>query len=149
MRARFARPQPHAADMPSRLASFLELPVVSDPRGNLCFIEAERHAPFRIERVYFLYDVPAGAMRAGHAHMQLHQLIVPLSGSFDVRLHDGTTEEVHTLNRPNIGLHVGPMTWRELENFTSGAVCLVLASAHYDEADYIRSFDDFLARARG
>lgn len=132
----------------SRLASFLELPVVSDPRGNLCFVESERHTPFPIARVYYLYDVPAGAMRAGHAHLGLHQLLLPLSGSFDVRLHDGASEEVLTLNRPNIGLHIGPMTWRELENFSSGAVCLVLASAPYDEADYIRSFEDFLARVR-
>lgn len=134
---------------PSRLASFIELPAVSDPRGNLSFIESERHVPFRIERVYFLYDVPAGAMRAGHAHLALHQLLVPLSGSFDVRLHDGKTEEVLTLNRPNIGLHVGPMTWREIDNFSSGSVCLVLASTPYDEADYIRSFEDFLRQAQG
>lgn len=133
----------------SALAAWIELPVVSDPRGKLCFAESERHVPFPIERVYYLYDVPAGATRAGHAHLALHQLLVPLSGSFDVRLHDGRVEEVLTLNRPNIGLHIGPMTWRELENFSSGAVCMVLASTPYDEADYIRDFDAFLARARG
>lgn len=133
---------------PCRLASFIELPVVSDPRGNLSFIESDRQVPFPIERVYYLYDVPAGAMRAGHAHLALHQLLIPLSGSFDVRLHNGSQEEVHTLNRPNIGLYIGPMTWRELENFSSGAVCLVLASTPYDEADYIRDFEEFLARAR-
>jgi dTDP-4-dehydrorhamnose 3,5-epimerase-like enzyme len=134
---------------PSTLASLIELPVVSDPRGNLCFVESERQAPFPIARVYYLYDVPAGAVRAGHAHLALHQLLLPLSGSFDVRLNDGRVEEVVTLNRPNIGLHIGPMTWRELENFSSGSVCMVLASTPYDEADYIRDFDAFLARARG
>jgi len=130
------------------IASYIELPVIADPRGNLCFIESERHAPFPIERVYYLYDVPAGATRAGHAHLNLHQLLFPLSGSFQVRLHDGETEELHTLLRPNVGLHIGPMTWRELENFSSGAVCMVLASAYYDEADYIRDFDAFVACAR-
>jgi dTDP-4-dehydrorhamnose 3,5-epimerase-like enzyme len=133
---------------PSPLASFIELPVIADPRGKLCFVESERHIPFAIERVYYLFDVPAGATRAGHAHLALHQLLVPLSGSFQVRLHDGEREELHTLIRPNIGLHIGPMTWRELENFSSGAVCMVLASTPYDEADYIRDFDTFLARAR-
>ena len=131
-----------------KLASFIELPVVSDPRGKLCFVESERHVPFAIARVYYLFDIPAGAVRAGHAHLALHQLLVPLSGSFDVRLHDGAAEEVLTLNRPNIGLHIGPMTWRELENFSSGAVCMVLASTPYDQADYIRDFDTFLQRTR-
>jgi hypothetical protein len=129
------------------LASLITLPVVADPRGKLCFAESDRHVPFAIARVYYLYDVPAGATRAGHAHLALHQLLVPLAGSFDVRLHDGAKEEVVTLNRPNIGLHVGPMTWRELENFSSGSVCMVLASTPYDEADYIRDFETFLARA--
>jgi len=134
------------ADHLPRLASLIELPVIADPRGKLCFAESERHVPFAIERVYYLYDVPAGAVRAGHAHLALQQLLVPLSGSFDVRLHDGHDEEVVTLNRPNLGLHIGAMTWRELENFTSGAVCMVLASTPYDEADYIRDFETFLAR---
>jgi hypothetical protein len=133
---------------PTRLATLIELPVVSDPRGNLCFVESGRHVPFPIERVYYLYDVPTAATRAGHAHLALQQLLIPLSGSFDVRLHDGEVEEVHTLNRPNVGLHIGPMTWRELENFSSGSVCMVLASTPYDEADYIRDFDTFLAQAR-
>jgi hypothetical protein len=132
---------------PPSLASFIELPVVADPRGKLCFVESARHVPFEIARVYYLFDVPAGAERAGHAHLALHQLLLPLAGSFDVRLHDGRREEVVTLNRPHIGLHVGPMTWRVLDNFSSGAVCMVLASTPYDEADYIRDFDTFLARA--
>jgi dTDP-4-dehydrorhamnose 3,5-epimerase-like enzyme len=134
--------------MSSPLAPFIDLPVVSDPRGNLCVAESSRHVPFDIARVYFLYDVPSGSMRAGHAHLALQQLLLPLSGSFDVRLHDGRREERVTLNRPHRGLHIRPGVWRELDNFSSGAVCLVLASAHYDEADYIRDFDAFLAFAR-
>src|SRR5215218_9870556 len=127
------------------LAKFVDLPVVADPRGNLCFIESGRHAPFEIQRVYYLYDVPSQSVRAGHAHKALHQILIALSGSFDVSLTDGGDRERVTLNRPNRGLHVGPYMWRDIDNFSSGAVCLVLASAHYDEEDYIRDFDDFLA----
>lgn len=127
------------------LANLIDLPVVSDPRGNLCFVESHRHVPFAIERVYYLYDVPSGSVRAGHAHKALNQVLVALSGSFDVKLHDGRREETVTLNRPSRGLLIGPGTWREIENFSSGAVCLVMASTPYDEADYIRDFDDFLA----
>jgi dTDP-4-dehydrorhamnose 3,5-epimerase-like enzyme len=134
--------------MPDPLAQLIELPVIGDPRGNLSFVESGIHVPFKIERVYYLYDVPGGSVRAGHAHRALHQLLLPISGSFDVRLHDGHREEVVTLNRPHRGLHIGPMLWRELENFSSGSVCVVLASTHYDEGDYIRNFDDFLAMAR-
>ena len=129
------------------LAKLVDLAVVSDPRGNLCFVEGGRHVPFEIARVYYLYDVPSGSVRAGHAHRALNQLLVAVSGSFDVRLNDGRREEVVTLNRPNKGLHIGPMLWRELENFSSGAVCVVLASLPYDEADYIREFADFQAAA--
>lgn len=130
------------------MANLINLPVISDPRGNLSVIESGDHVPFDIARVYYLYDVPSGSVRAGHAHLALHQLLIAVSGSFDVRLHDGVSEEVVTLNRPHIGLHIGPMQWREIDNFSSGSVCLVLASTIYDEADYIRDFDTFLARAR-
>jgi hypothetical protein len=130
------------------LANLINLPVISDPRGNLSFIESDAHVPFSIARVYYLYDVPSGSVRAGHAHKALHQLLIAVSGSFDVRLHDGVSEERVTLNRPHVGLHIGPMQWREIDNFSSGSVCLVLASTPYDEADYIRDFDAFLARAR-
>lgn len=133
---------------PFSLARFVDLPVVSDPRGNLCFIESEAHAPFEIRRVYYLYDVPSQSTRAGHAHKALQQLLIAPSGSFDVRLHDGVREERVTMNRPNRGLLVGPMLWRDIDNFSSGAVCLVLASLHFAESDYIRDFDDFLAAAR-
>ena len=132
---------------PRALAKFIDLPIVSDPRGNLCFAESPVHVPFDIARVYYLYDVPSGSQRAGHAHRALHQLLLPVAGSFDVRLNDGKREEVVTLNRPSRGLHIGPMLWRELENFSSGSVCVVLASTVYDESDYIRDFGDFQAFA--
>lgn len=131
--------------MPPTIARFIDLPVVADPRGNLSVAEASRHVPFEIARVYFLYDIPSGAARAGHAHRSLQQLILPVSGSFDVRLHNGRDQETVTLNRPSRGLHLGPGVWRELDNFSSGSVCLVLASAYFDEADYIRDFDTFLS----
>lgn len=130
--------------MSAFLAKFIDLPVVADPRGNLCFIESSRHIPFEIQRVYYLYDVPSQSTRAGHAHVALHQVLIAVSGAFDVRLHNGLVEERVTLNRPNSGLYIGPMVWRDIDNFSSGAVCLALASSHYDEDDYIRDFDTFL-----
>ena len=129
------------------LCQLIDFPVVTDPRGNLCFAESSRHTPFDIQRVYYLFDVPSGASRAGHAHLALHQLLIAVSGSFDVTLTDGRRKEVVTLNRPHQALHVGPGIWRELDNFSSGSVCLVLASLPYDEADYIRDFAAFLAQA--
>lgn len=134
--------------MNTSLAQFIDLPVIRDPRGNLSFAESGVHVPFRIERVYYLYDVPGGSVRAGHAHKVLHQLLLPIAGSFDVRLFDGRREEVVTLNRPHRGLHIGPMMWREIENFSSGSVCVVLASTHYDENDYYRDMDEFMASVR-
>lgn len=122
----------------------IDLPIVHDPRGNLSFVESGNHIPFPIERVYYLYDVPGGAVRGGHAHRELHQLIIALSGSFDVLLDDGKERAKYFLNRSWYGLHVPPMTWRELENFSSGAVCLVLASRHFAESDYIRDHSQFL-----
>lgn len=120
----------------------IELPKVSDPRGNLSFIEGGQHIPFDIKRVYYLYDVPGGADRGSHAHKNLHQFIVAMSGSFDVVLDDGKEKRFH-LNRSHYGLYVCPMMWRDLDNFSSGAVCMVLASAHYDIADYIRDYSQF------
>lgn len=125
----------------------LELPVIQNPQGNLTFIEEQRHVPFPIVRVYYLYDVPGGAMRGGHAHRGLEQLIVAISGSFDVILDDGSKRKTITLNRSRIGLYMPPMIWRELVNFSSGSVCMVLASAYYDEADYYRDYDEFRAAA--
>jgi hypothetical protein len=127
----------------------VEMPVAADPRGKLCFIESGRHVPFEIRRVYYLYDLPEGATRARHAHVALNEVLFPLAGAFTVRLDNGGRTETHVLDRPNIGLHIGPMIWRELDGFTPGAVCLVLASAHFDEADYICDYDDFLARTGG
>lgn len=122
----------------------IDLPKIADPRGNLTFIEGGRHVPFDIRRVYYLYDVPGGAERGGHAHKELHQLIVAMSGSFDVVLDDGYAKRRIHLNRSYNGLYVCPMIWRELDNFSSGSVCMVLASNHYDEADYYREYQDFL-----
>ena len=121
----------------------IDLPRVTDTRGNLTFIEAQGHVPFDVKRVYYLYDVPGGAARGGHAHKELQQLIIALSGSFDVILDDGYDKRSYTLNRAYQGLYLSNMVWRELENFTSGAVCLVLASEHYDEADYYRDYQQF------
>ena len=128
----------------------IDLPKISDPRGNLTFIEGGQHVPFAIQRVYYLYDVPGGAERGGHAHKNLHQLIIAMSGSFDVILDDGEQKRRVHLNRSYNGLYVCPMIWRELDNFSSGSVCMVLASNKYDEADYYRDYDEFLkARSSG
>jgi hypothetical protein len=124
--------------------SIINLPKIADPRGNLTFIEGERHVPFQIRRVYYLYDTPGGAERGGHAHKNLHQLIVAMSGSFDVVLDDGKEKKRFHLNRSYYGLYVCPMIWRELDNFSSGSVCMVLASNFYDESDYYRDFQEFL-----
>lgn len=126
----------------------MELPRISDPRGSLTFIEGDRHVPFAIRRVYYLYDVPGGAERGGHAHRRLEQLIVAMSGSFDVVLDDGTNRTRFHLNRSYNGLYVCPMTWRELDNFSSGSVCMVLASRPYEEGDYYRDYGRFLEEAR-
>ena len=122
----------------------IDLPKIADPRGNLTFIEGGRHVPFQIQRVYYLYDTPGGAERGGHAHKGLHQLIVAMSGSFDVVLNDGRKKKRFHLNRSYYGLYVCPMIWRELDNFSSGSVCMVLASNLYDEADYYREYPEFL-----
>ena len=127
----------------------IDLPVVEERRGNLTFVEGERHVPFPISRVYYLYDVPGGAARGGHAHRGLEQLIIAMSGSFDVILDDGFGKRLFHLNRSYFGLYVPPMVWRELDNFSSGSVCLVLASEYYDESDYYRDYDEFVADATG
>ncbi|MGJ5642323.1 WxcM-like domain-containing protein [Formosa sp. S-31] len=121
----------------------IEIPKIKDSRGNLAVIEKEC-IPFEIKRVYYLYDVPSDAFRGGHAHKELFQFLIPLSGSFEVRLKDGEEERLVSLNKPDKGLLITPGIWREIENFSSGSVCLVLASDVYDEADYIRNFDEFL-----
>ena len=120
-----------------------ELPVIHEPRGNLSFIENGIHIPFDIKRVYYLYDVPGGAERGGHAHKELHQLIIAMSGSFDVILDNGQEKRRIHLNRSYQGLYVCPMIWREIDNFSSGSVCMVLASDFYKESDYYRDYEDF------
>jgi hypothetical protein len=126
----------------------IELPKISDPRGNLTFVEAGRHVPFDIKRVYYLYDVPGGATRAAHGHRALHQLMIAMSGSFDVTLDDGFNKRTFHLNRSYVGLEIKPMIWRDLDNFSSGSVCMVLASAYFDEGDYFREYDKFLDAVR-
>ena len=121
----------------------INLPKIHDPRGNLTFIEGTKHIPFAIKRVYYLYDVPGGAERGGHAHKDLHQIIIAIAGSFDVVINDGSDAQRFHLNRSYFGLYVCPMIWRELDNFSSGSVCLVLASDYFSEADYIRDFTQF------
>lgn len=127
----------------------IEFPIVHEPRGNLSFIEGGRHVPFDIKRVYYLYDVPGGATRGGHAHRTINQVIIALSGSFDVVLDDGKVREKVSLNRSYYGLLLPNMIWRELENFSSGAVCMVLASDFYDEGEYIRDYEEFRRQTAG
>jgi hypothetical protein len=119
------------------------LPKIEDVRGNLTFIEDNTHVPFEIKRVYYLYDVPGGESRGGHAHKGLKQFIIAANGSFDVILDDGYNRERFHLNRSYYGLYIPSMIWRELDNFSSGSVCLSLASELYDEEDYIRDYENF------
>jgi dTDP-4-dehydrorhamnose 3,5-epimerase-like enzyme len=135
--------------MPLADARIIELPKISDPKGNLTFIEGERHVPFPVRRVYYTYDVPGGVTRGGHSHRQLHEFIIAVGGSFDVVLDDGSERSRFFLNRPHCGLYVPPGLWRDLENFSSGSVCLVLASERYDEADYCREYERFLQDRTG
>lgn len=125
----------------------IDLPKISNPKGNLTFVEGGQHIPFDIQRVYYVYDVPGGAERGGHAHKALHQLIIAMSGSFDVLLDDGKEKKRFHLNRSYYGLYVSPMIWREIDNFSSGSVLMVVASNRYDEDDYFRDYAQFM-RAR-
>jgi hypothetical protein len=121
----------------------VELTKIHNPAGNITIIQNGKHQPFNINRVYYLYDVPGGSERGGHAHKALYQLIVAASGSFDVILDDGKNKKIIQLNRPYFGLLVVPGIWREIVNFSSGAICLVLASLKYDKTDYIRDYAGF------
>jgi hypothetical protein len=133
---------------PEPLWRMLDLPLIPEARGNLTFIEGGHHVPFDISRVYYLYDVPGGATRAGHAHRALQQLMIAASGSFTVHLDDGVRKESVLLNRSYQGLLISPMVWRVIDNFSSGAVCLVLVSLHFDESDYFRDYSEFIVAAK-
>lgn len=124
--------------------SIIEIDKHHHDKGNISVVENVKTIPFEIKRVYYLYDVPGGESRGGHAHKELRQLIVAASGSFDVTLDDGNIKRTFSLNRPYQGLLVVPGIWRELNNFSSGSVCLVLASMEYDEHDYIRKYNEFI-----
>ena len=132
----------------SEIWKLLELPRRTDPRGNLTFIESMEHLPFEFKRVFYLYDVPGGAERAGHALKSCHQFLVAISGSFDVVVDNGRQRDRIHLSRSYYGLHLPPMIWRELDNFSSGSVCLVLASETYSPEAYYRTYEDFLAACR-
>jgi dTDP-4-dehydrorhamnose 3,5-epimerase-like enzyme len=122
----------------------IDLPKIEDVRGNISVIE-KNILPYKIERVYYLYDVPSSAARGGHAHKEQFEFLIPISGSFDVVLNDTKEKRTVTLNKPNKGLLIKSNVWRELENFSSGSVCLVISSGEYEEEDYIREFDEFEA----
>lgn len=123
--------------------TIIDIPKIENHLGNIAVVE-NSIVPFDIKRVYYLYDIPSSAQRGGHSHKKLQQVLIAISGSFDVVLNDGKTQKVVTLNKPDKGLLIEINIWRELQNFSSGAVCLVLASTVYDEADYIRNYDEFL-----
>jgi hypothetical protein len=141
-------PAPRGLDakaLKSGLAScrIVQLPKIEDVRGNLSFVEGQRHIPFAIRRVYWVYDVPGGAMRDGHAYRTLEEFIIAASGSFDVAINDGNEQQVLHLNRSYVGLYIPPMLWRCLDNFSSNSVALILASRPFSEEDYLREFQDF------
>src|SRR5436309_2729890 len=125
--------------------TLIQLPKIPDVRGNLTYIESGMHIPFRVRRSYWIYDVPGGELRGGHAYHTLEEFIIALSGSFDLNVTDGTTRRAIPMNRSYYGVYVPRMIWRQLTNFSTNAVCLIVASAAFDENDYIRRFDDFLS----
>jgi dTDP-4-dehydrorhamnose 3,5-epimerase-like enzyme len=135
-------------DMTIEKCKIIHLPKIQDQRGNLTFIESGRHIPFDIKRLYYLYDVPGGTARAAHGHKKLQQLMVSMSGSFDITLDDGFNKKTFHLNRSYLGLYIPPMIWRDLDNFSSGAVCMVVASDFYDEGDYYRNYDSFISEVK-
>ncbi|MDZ8257301.1 FdtA/QdtA family cupin domain-containing protein [Nostoc sp. ChiQUE01b] len=127
----------------------IDLPKITDPRGNLTFVEANKHIPFEIKRVFYVYDVPIGAERAGHAHRKLQEFLVAISGSFDVKINDGYQEKKYHMSCSHSGLYLDSMIWCKIDNFSPGAVCMVLASDFYDESDYYRNYKDFIKAIKG
>lgn len=134
--------------MTNRDCRIIELPKIVDPRGNLTFVEGEKHIPFQIKRAYWIYDVPGGEIRGGHAYKKLNEFIIALSGSFDVVIDDGFEKKTFSLNRSYFGLYVPNMVWRCLENFSTNSLCLILASDVYLESDYLRDFEKFISLKR-
>lgn len=134
--------------MPRGFVREIELPQVHDLRGDLTYVEGGNHIPFQIARVYYLYNVPVDAERGGHAHKELEQVVFALSGSFRMKVDDGQTKSEYWLRDPRKGLHISRLVWREMDSFSQGAVCMVLASHPYDEADYYREYDNFLTAVK-
>lgn len=128
--------------------SIFQLPKIENRAGNITPIHNQTEIPFKIKRIFYLYDIPGGESRGAHAHKECHQFLISASGSFEVFLDDGKTKRLFQLNRPNLGLHIPPGIWASQINFSSGAICLVMASHKYDEMDYIRNYDDFLDYAK-
>jgi len=126
----------------------IELPKIQDPRGNLSFIEEEKHFPFKIKRAYWIYDVPGGQVRGGHAFKEQHEMIVAISGSLDVAVEDGKNRKVFSLNRSYYGLYIPSGIWRQMENFSTNSLAMVLSSTEFFEEDYIRNYNEFLLRAK-
>jgi dTDP-4-dehydrorhamnose 3,5-epimerase-like enzyme len=127
-----------------RNCKIIELPKIQDPRGNLSFIEEETHFPFEIKRAYWIYDVPGGQIRGGHAFRKQHEMIVALSGSLDVIVDDGTDRRIYSLNRSYYGLYIPSGIWRQMENFSTNSLALVLSSTEYLEEDYVRDYDEYI-----
>ncbi len=134
--------------MSIKYCQIVNLTKIQDPRGNLTFIEGNKHIPFDIKRVFYLYDVPGGSNRAGHALHKCQQFLIAMSGSFDVTIDDGSQQQKYHLNRSYYGLYIPPLNWREIDNFSSGSVCMALASELYDESDYYRNYDEFIKAVR-
>lgn len=131
--------KPHLSEI-----QLINLPKIEDPRGNLSFIEEESHVPFKIERTYWIYDVPGGQIRGGHAFKKQRELIIALSGSFDVKVEDGKEQKIYSLNRSYYGLYLPPGIWRQMENFSTNSLAMVLSSCAFSEDDYIRDYQEFL-----
>ncbi len=133
--------------MIAKTPNLINIPVIEDTRGNLGFIQNDI-LPFEFKRIYYLFDVPSNAFRGGHSHINQQEILIALSGSFEVTVNDGFEKQTFLLNKPNIGLHIPTGIWRELQNFSSGSVCLVLSSDVFFEEDYIRDFDEFMASTK-